>query len=301
MVVFAGATECESYSYMYTLQPPEEIVCSPYNLGILNLTCAVSGSMVENIQWYFRPTESNQQVILSNNSQITITRYEFDGDYSMIIIIEGLSVDNEGFYWCQGLVRHNDHTLELSQSSMFELKPRNAYFPFNCPTKALKSSEVRCAAIIPPPIVSNSPSHSSTFNILVPSGDPTTVKLDPSSTHMATQTVTTHQTSPTSYPTVTDNTIGIVTTDPQSSGSQTDFTTITSQPPLAQGTVQLSDIILYAILGLLGCLVVLVFSLSVVISILCCKKRHRGIEGNTLQSIIRLVQTGRGRRTRLTI
>ena len=93
-----GATECERY--MYTLQPPEGTVCSPYIRGILNLTCAVSGDMVEDIHWYFRPPggTSSQSVVLSNSSQVTITRSEFEGDYSVVMVMVDLSAENEGFY-----------------------------------------------------------------------------------------------------------------------------------------------------------------------------------------------------------
>ena len=272
---------------MYTLQPPEDIVCSPYIHGILNLTCAVSGDMVEDIHWYFRPPggSSSQSVVLSNSSQVTITRSEFEGDYSVVMVMVGLSAENEGFYWCQGLVRHRDHTLELSQSAEFELQPPSQYIMFPCPIKALKSSEVRCAAVIPLPVISSPPtpfpSLTATFvDILLPSEESSTVELNQTST-VPSHTPTTNHIFPTSQPTVTDNTISGPTTDPPpSSDSKTDSTTVTPQTPLTQGTIQLSDIILYAILGLLGCLVVLVFTLSVVISILCCKKRHRGLEGN---------------------
>jgi hypothetical protein len=86
-------------------------------------------------------------------------------------------------------------------------------------------------------------------------------------THFA--TTTTVRVSPTSKP--SDPTLTITETD-----IELDSTIV---PPLDQGTTQLSDIILYAILGLLGCLVVLVFSLTIVISILCYKKRRSSIEG----------------------
>ena len=275
---------------MYTLQPPEDIVCSPYNRGVLNLTCAVSGDLVADIHWYFQSAEEGSQAsILTNSSQVTITHSEFDGDYSVIMIVEGLTAANEGFYWCQGLVWHQDQSLELSQSAVFELRPRDQYFPINCPNKALKSSEVRCAAVIPLPVVSSSGlpfhGHTSTFEVLLPTDESLGVGLDPSRTvpgHSFTvpTKLPTARPSPTSRPTVTDNTIGgDGTTDRPPTGPLTDTSATTAQPPLSQGTVQLSDIILYAILGLLGFLVVLVFSLSIVISILCCKKRHRNLQG----------------------
>ena len=76
---------------------------------------------------------------------------------------------------------------------------------------------------------------------------------------------------PTFQPTMTDNTIG---GDSMTDGPPTG--TFTDTPPLVQGTIHIPDTILYVILGLLGFLVVLVFYLSIVVSILCWKK-HRGI------------------------
>ena len=176
-------------------------------------------------------------------------------------------------------MRHRNRTLELSQSAEFELQAPSRYIIFSCPKKSLRSSDVRCAAVIPLPVISSSfPSLTSTFvDLLLPSEESSTVKLNQTST-VPNHTPTTAHISPTSQPTVTGITISGLTTDPlPSSDSNTDSTTITLQTPLPQGTTQLSDIILYTILGLLGCLVVLVFTLSVVISIPCCKKRHRGL------------------------
>ena len=262
--------ECDSYRYVYTLQPPEAIVCSPYILGILNLTCAVSGDLVDSIEWYFRPGEGTQTVVLTNNTQIsngsriTITPSEFAGDYSVILTLSDIDSENEGFYWCQGLIQHDDHTLELSRSDQFELLPSERYFPIACPrNKAHKSSAIRCAALLPKPVVTSTSLASSglTSTVLPSSDQPVTPTISSPSHLPSTITAlrsTTMQLFPTSKPTVIDNTAQPAT-----------------PPPLDEGTVQLSDIILYAILGLLGCLVVLVFSLSIMISVLCCKKHRR--------------------------
>ena len=73
---------------MYTYQPPEDAACSPYNRGVLNLTCAVAGGLVADIQWYFQSAEEGSPaLVLTNSSQVTITRSEFDGDYSEIMIV----------------------------------------------------------------------------------------------------------------------------------------------------------------------------------------------------------------------
>lgn len=278
-----GSMDCESYGYMYTLQPPDAIVCSPYINGILNLTCAVSGDLVDDIQWFFRHNQSSRRVLLTNNSHVTIIPSQFQGDYSVVLTISQLSAENEGFYWCQGLIQHNDHTLALSQSDQFELLPEQQYFPFRCPlNKAHKSSTVRCAAVIPRPVPSTSQALSgltSSVDFLLPTDQsPTTGQVHYSTRTSPNPTITQFTTtsvavSPTSNPTGTATT----TTDHSPSGTQTG----TSVPPLDQGTVQLSDIILYAILGLLGCLILLVFSLCIVISFLCCKKHQRGIEGES--------------------
>ena len=273
---------------MYTYQPPEDAACSPYNRGVLNLTCAVAGGLVADIQWYFQSAEEGSPaLVLTNSSQVTITRSEFDGDYSEIMIVEGLTAANEGFYKCQGLVWHQDQILRLSPSAMFELRPIDRYFPINCPNKALKSHAVRCARVIQLPMVSSSalPSsrQSSTFEVLLTSGESLSAGVDPSRTmagHSFTISSTRMPTTrpfPTFQPTMTDNTIGgDGMTDGPPTGLFTDTSATTPQPPLVQGTIHVPDIIFYVILGLLGLLVVLVFSLSIVISILCWKK-HQGI------------------------
>ena len=252
---------------------------------MLNLTCAVAGDLVADIQWYFQSAEEGSPAsILTNSSQVTITRSEFDGDYSEIMIVEGLTAANEGFYWCQGLVWHQDQILRLSPSAMFELRPIDRYFPINCPNKALKSHAVRCARVIQLPMVSSSalPSarQSSTFEVLLTSGESLSAGVDPSRT-MAGHSFTISSTRlPTTrpFPTfMTDNTIGgDGITDRPPTGPFTDISATTPQPPLVQGTIHVPDLILYVILGLLGFLVVLGFYLSIVVSILCWKK-HQGI------------------------
>lgn len=268
-----GSMNCESYGYTYTLQPPDAIVCNPYINGVLNLTCAVSGDLVDDIQWFFRHNESSQTVLLTNNSQVTIAPSAFEGDYTVILTITDLNLENEGFYWCQGLIQHEDHTLELSQSDQFKLLPEQLYIPFGCAeNKAHKSSNVRCAAVIPRPAPSTSQAHTSTVELSLPVDHSSTVgHIHPTTTTPSPIAATTSLVLfPTSQPSTT------ATTDQFRTGTQTGSTT---SPPLDQGTVQLSDIILYAILGLLGCLIVLVGSLCLVISVLCCKKRQRSLEG----------------------
>ena len=97
-------------------------------------------------------------MVLTNSSQVTITPLEFDSVYSRVMTVTDLTSANEGFYWCQGLIQHKDHTLELSRSDQFELLPEAGYFPFICPkNKALISSNVRCAAVLPRPVITTSP------------------------------------------------------------------------------------------------------------------------------------------------
>ena len=147
---------------------------------------------------------------------------------------------------------------------------------FNCPNKALKSNAVRCASMIllPSPTLPSS-RQSSTFEVLSHSAG-----LDPSRNIMAGHSFTVSSTRlpttrpfPTFQPTMTDNTIGgDGMTDRPLTGPFTYTSATTPQPPLVQGTIHVPDIILYVILGLLGFLVVLVFYLSIVVSILCWKK-----------------------------
>ena len=274
---------CDSYRYMYTLQPPEAIVCNPYRLGILNLTCAVSGELVDDIQWYYRPTENGEAILLTNDSQVTIIPSNFEGDYSVIMTIRELNLGNLGFYWCQGLVQHEDLTLELSRSHEFQLLTEDRYFPFDCPGKAHKNSAVRCAAVVPaePPVVSSSlglPEHSSTVELLLPLDQSSTIEGIHSTPSLPLFPTTTSSRFTSASLSLQPSSAPSEPSQQPPTGSQSDPT---QPPPLDQqsGNTQLSDIILYAILALLGCLVLLVLSLSVVISVLCCKKRHKGLEG----------------------
>ena len=252
---------------------------------MLNLTCAVAGHLVADIQWYFLSAEEGSQAsILTNSSQITITHSEFDRDYSEIMIVEGLTAANEGFYWCQGLVWHQDQILRLSPSAMFQLRPIDRYVPFNCPNKALKSNAVRCASVIQLP----SPALPSSRQIEELSHS---AGLDPSRTmagHSFTRLPATRP-FPTFQPTIMDNTIGgDGMTDRPPTGPFTDTSATTPQPPL----VHVPDIILYVTLGLLGFLVVLVFYLSIVVSILCWKK-HQGIHDvHNRQCIVTITERG---------
>ena len=297
-IIILGATDCGSYGYIYTYQPPEDAACSPYNHGVLNLTCAVAGALVADIQWYFLSAEEGSlAAVLTNSTQlVTITHSEFDRDYSEIMIVEGLTAANEGFYWCQGLVWHQDQILRLSPSAMFQLRPIDRYVPFNCPNKALKSNAVRCARVIqlPSPALPSS-RQSSTFEVLSHSAglDPSRTMTGHSFTISSTRLPTTRP-FPTFQPTMTDNTIGGDSmTDRPPTGTFTDTSATTPQPPLIQGTIHVPDIILYVILGLLGFLVVLVFYLSIVVSILCWKK-HRGIHDDVhnRQCIVTITERG---------
>ena len=155
---------------------------------------------------------------------------------------------------------------------------------FNCDrligmSLSTAANAVRCASVIqlPSPALPSS-RQSSTFEVLSHSAE-----LDPSHTmagHSFTISSTRLPTTrpfPTFQPTMTDNTVGgDGMTDRPETGPFTDTSATTPQPPLVQVTIHVPDIILYVILGLLGFLVVLVFYLSIVISILCWKK-HRGI------------------------
>lgn len=251
---------------MYTLQPPTAVVCSPYERNVLNLTCAVAGELVDDIQWYFRPVDSDEPVILTNNSQVTIVLSEYEGDYGVIMTIHNLTSENEGFYWCQGLVQHDDRTLELSQSLEFQLLAKDRYIPLPCQPKAQKSSQVRCAAVIP---------------VIMPAATTTTLAH---AEHTSTvEILNTFDESSTVIP----NFSPVPTIQVSSPVRIAPSTKPTSDAPptiRAPGStaIQLSDIILYAILGLLGCLIVLVFCLSIVISVLCCKKRRNSLEGERI-------------------
>ena len=251
---------------MYTLQPPEAFVCNPYLNGILNLTCAVTGELIEGIQWYFQRPDSTENIMLTNeSSNVTLIPNSMDNFYSLNLVISDLNSNNEGFYWCRGLVLEGDYILELTSSQEFELLPQSRYINFACLlNKAIKDSNVRCAAIIPlstdPPIISSSvpyPDQVTSIDILVP--------LDPTSSVEETHITSTQIITPS-------------LSTPQMATSQPTIAT-SDEPTPPTSSLQLSDIILYSILALLGFLILLVLSLSIVISVLCCRKRRTGLEG----------------------
>ena len=267
---------------MYTLQPPEAIVCNPYQNGILNLTCAVTGQLVDGIHWYFRPAGSSQSVLMSNGSQVTLRDSEFEGNYAVVLTITGLNLENEGIYWCQGLVQSDNSTLKLSQSHEFELLAENMYiFLSHCPLdKALKNAKTRCAVIIPTstgPPVSTSTAHPSTSADLPLPSSTMNSHLSTQSTVSVFQhvgsTTTQHVNSIRSTPSPTSQ---VITSSPSKTPNPV------SSPDTPANDVHLSDIILYAILALLGCLVLVVLLLSVLTSLLCCKRRRHQLEGNAI-------------------
>ena len=257
---------------MYTLQPPEAFICNPYLNGILNLTCAVTGEPVKGIQWYFRRPNSVKNIMLTNeSSNVTLIPNSIDNYYSLNLVISDLNSNNEGFYWCQGLVLEGDYILELTNSHEFELLPQFRYISLPCPIdKAIKNTNVRCAAIIPlstdPPIVSSSvpyPDQVTSSDILVP--------LDPTSSVEETHITSTQIITPS-------------LSTPQMPASQPTIAT-SDEPTPPMSSLQLTDIILYSILALLGFLTLLVLSLSIGISVLCCRKRRTGLEGKYHQHL----------------
>ena len=270
---------------MYTLQPPEAVVCNPFTNGVLNLTCQVTGELLGGIHWYFRRPGTSVPILLTDNSSsTTFLTQSSDNNFSVNLVIEELDQEDVGFYWCQGMVEDGDSHLLLSSSWEFQLLPENRYLPIPCPKKAVKNSKVRCATImitdLPTPSSSTAyPEDKFTSvdvftDLLVP------INISSSSSllsqtdslqpiHTASVSLSSTQVMVLVEPTIllTDEPIfppQLPTSDPQIDG------------------LNLSDIILYAILALLGFLIFLVLSLSIVISILCCKKKRSDEGGNVI-------------------
>ena len=276
--------------YLYTLQPPENIVCDPYLSEVLKLDCAITGPNDIVVQWYFSTNDdmdilSPDTLLITNSSKHTLTPMSIENGVRLGLTIHNLSEANEGLYWCQGLIM--DGSFLLSASASFTLNEPEFYefLPFICHSGFLRDSESRCATImeIPtlPPLTTHLPGPTPSPSMSI-SPAPSS-SLQNMATNLQTSqpllrdiqvTVSSQPLSPTpELPTAPTQSS---TSDSPHSESNTMVTTDsnTEESPKASSS-QSSDIILYTILGLLGLLVILCLILGVVIFFLCRKRRRR--------------------------
>lgn len=234
---------------MYTQQPPLDTVCNPYQLGILQLDCAVVGSGVNEIRWYFSKTArgaSNENItLLSNSSKYTLLPYSMEKISGIQLVVHDLDEEKDsGYFWCQGFVSDGS----LSISSVLKLLTQMSY-PENAPAcrQVVRNSIPTCASVI----------------TLPPEGLTTLVLT----TSKPSPPFTTLGSTPVSTPTVMDPLSAFTTGE--SSASIMEQT----GPP---SSFEMSEFVLYVVIGLVTSLVVICICLAVVIIILC-KKRCQGI------------------------
>ena len=271
---------------MYTLQPPKAVVCNPFLNGVLNLTCQVTGELLGGIHWYFRrPGTSIPILITDNSSSTTFITQSSNSNFSVNLVIKGLDQEDVGFYWCQGMVEDGDNHLLLSSSLEFQLLPENRYLEIPCPKKAVKNSRVLCATIM----IADLPTPSSSTAYLedkFTSIDVLTDFLVPMNISLSSLSSQANSLQPIQVASVSlSSTQVMVAVEPTVLLTEEPINIFPPQLPTSDPQINglnLSDIILYAILALLGFLIFLVLSLSIVISILCCKKKRSDQGGNVI-------------------
>lgn len=284
-------------------------MCSPYVDRTLRLECSVLGPSVRRVQWYFSPADDESTNLLSNSSKYTLTPVAIQNGAGVRLTVNNLTEEmDSGSYWCQAYVV--DSSFILSESIVFELRETSFYFPLTCRGRILRNSETRCATVMEAPTLelvttaysstvstpssSVQPSLSSIFSAqdsaspnLLPAVISTTILpqvsdgLSPSIllnlTPIPTSIVT--QLPVLSHTTMVHEPTNPSPTDLSTASIPTELNTAITFP----NSIQSSDIILYAVLGLVGFLILICVSLAVVILILCRKRCQKvGLEGEEL-------------------
>ena len=275
--------------YVYTQQPPEDVVCNPYRDRILRLECSVLGPSVRRIQWYFSPADDESTNLLSSSSKYTLTPVAIQNGAGVRLTVNDLNeADDLGSYWCQAYVV--DSSLILSESIVFELRGESDYFAFSCGERILRNSAVRCATVMEVPTLEFVTTAYST-TVPTPSSDvQPSLSSAPISANLISTTLTilprvSDGLSPSILLNLPPILTSVVTQPPAPSmapgptdSSPTELRT--ASIPTEHSAVRSSDVILYAVLGLVGFLVLICVSLAVVILILCRKRCQKvGLEG----------------------
>ena len=254
-----------SSEYIYTEQPPQYILCDPFQDDILMLDCSATGPDLTDIRWYYSadgivsPTYYEKSAVLINgtkNSTFISRKIRNDNGISTTLTLRNLSSIIGNSYWCVGVTS----TSVLTPSYAFPLQGYlSEFFSDNRCTTSLRDSIEQCADEIPTqetiPVSSSPPSPF--VPITQPTSTTVSVALSPTMTHHRTSALPTPEKSP----------IYVAT-------GYSPSTTVTS-PNLLQS----SQLWLIIIVGICAFFIAVILLLAVVICILCQRRRRRN-EGN---------------------
>lgn len=163
----------------YTVQPPQDIACNPYESGTIQMECAVTGLNLHKIQWYFSSTNVvnifDDDVVekITNSSKYTLHSVASTEMLRVILRIDNLDEENDtGSYFCRAFLM--DGTM-LHSPNAFQLKGREVYEGgFMCGADVvLKSAMSVCAR--PVPVVPATPDPLTTGILLLSTTTATTV------------------------------------------------------------------------------------------------------------------------------
>ena len=258
------------------------------------MECSVVGPNVGEIRWYFSTTSSTfdeNTNLLTSSTKYTLVPVTITNGAGVRLTVHNLTEERDaGYYWCQAYVSGSSQM--LSESTVFILREQSAYFDFKCtPGVILRNSNTRCATLMEVPTESSTDLVAISYSTANPTS---TFDVQPSMSSV-------HSSLSITLPSVVATTTQLQSSDASSStlspvptlmvtittdSSSTDFNTAST--PTEQSTTvtfprnpsQSSELILYAVLGLVGFLILICVSLAVVILILCRKRCQRiGLEG----------------------
>lgn len=267
---------CPDESYTYTSQPPSFLPCNPYLNRELKLDCAVTGPDVVKVRWYYN-TEFNigsilheGTIYLANSSKHLQMNHSISGGVGLTLTISNLTDNDAGSYWCQPFAA--DGSFYLSASSSLSIRKEEFYgeIPFECIRRALRNAETGCATTrdFPEPVSTIPPS--SFVDAVLSSISATTSSLPLSSLP---STTSTYSPSPTPHAESPSALSGLNSSASSSSSPS-------SELPTARPESNISQIILYAVLGLVGFLAIICILLCIIIVRLCRKRSQKiGLEG----------------------
>ena len=279
--------------YVYSQQPPEDVACNPYHDRTLRMECSVMGPNVGEIRWYFSTTSSTideNTNLLTNSIKYTLVPVTITNGAGVRLTVHNLTEEKDaGYYWCQAYVSGSSQI--LSESNAFILREQSEYIDFSCGEVTLRNSNTRCATLMAVPTESSTVLISTSYSTANPTS---TIDVQPSLSSVHSRlsitllsivaTTTQLQSSDDSSSTLSPVPTLMVTITMDS--TSTNFNTTST--PTEQSTAvtfprnpsQLSEVILYAVLGLVGFLILICVSLAVVILILYRKRCQRiGLEG----------------------
>ncbi len=206
---------------------------------MLQLDCAITGSDIIEIRWYFSHSNNSlfNSTLLTNSTKHQLLPHTEGGTSGLQLTIHRLTeAEDTGSYWCQGIVPDGS----LTTSDTFELRAEEEYMFFSFPCRTiLRRSNPSCASVIQLPTV-----------------PPPTTLTQTTPPHTTLQPTPLHTPIP-------------VTNNPETTPFATTIDVTQYTPPFL---VSDSQLILYVVLGLVGFLGVICMALGVVIVLLCRRR-----------------------------